>query len=304
LLAVSLIISFVFIAQFEYYSYSGAFLQATAIKYVGLAVTVGGTIKTLLSIRLLIFCLNTIAVLAAAIVAARQNLSQNFLAQKERLAIMAVIAVIAYSGYGLVFNLERHEWGNTSRLYSDLYDLNTLVGKMGIINFSLEDTIKYVIRSNAVKAADINFVKAWSSEEAKAATTPHKYFGVAAGRNVIYIQIESMENAVINKTISGQEITPNLNALAKSGLYFNNYYSEVGPGNTADAEFVTMNSLYALPDDVAFIDYAKNTYKALPQLLVNNGYKTYSMHGDVPTFWKRSNIYPSLGYQKAYGLVP
>ena len=61
-------------------------------------------------------------------------------------------------------------------------------------------------------------------------------------------------------------------------------------GNTADAEFSTMDSLYPLPDDVAFIDYAKNTYKALPQLLVKNGYKTYSMHGDVPTgevvpFW-------------------
>jgi phosphoglycerol transferase MdoB-like AlkP superfamily enzyme len=53
---------------------------------------------------------------------------------------------------------------------------------------------------------------------------------------------------------------------------------------------------------VVFIDYAKNNYKALPQLLVKNGYKTYSMHGDVPTFWNRSNIYPQLGYQKAYDL--
>ena len=85
-------------------------------------------------------------------------------------------------------------------------------------------------------------------------------------------------------------------------MYFNNYYTQIGPGNTADAEFSTMDSLYPLPDDVVFIDYAKNTYKALPQLLVKNGYKTYSMHGDVPTFWNRSNIYPGLGYQKAYDL--
>ena len=76
-----------------------------------------------------------------------------------------------------------------------------------------------------------------------------------------------MENAIINKTINGQEITPNLNQLAKEGLYFNNYYTQIGPGNTADAEFSTMDSLYPLPDDVVFIDYAKNHYKALPQLL-------------------------------------
>jgi phosphoglycerol transferase MdoB-like AlkP superfamily enzyme len=107
---------------------------------------------------------------------------------------------------------------------------------------------------------------------------------------------------VINQTVGGQEITPNLNQLAKDGLYFDNYYTQVGPGNTADAEFSTMDSLYPLPDDVVFIDYAKNAYKALPQLLVENGYKTYSLHGDVPTFWNRSNIYPRLGYQKAYDL--
>lgn len=76
----------------------------------------------------------------------------------------------------------------------------------------------------------------------------------------------------------------------------------MGPGNTADTEFSTMNSLYPLPDDVVFINYAKNYYQALPELLVKNGYGAYSFHGDVPTFWNRSNIYPNLGYQKSYNL--
>jgi phosphoglycerol transferase MdoB-like AlkP superfamily enzyme len=33
-------------------------------------------------------------------------------------------------------------------------------------------------------------------------------FGVAKGRNLIVIQMESMQNLVINKTYNGQEITP------------------------------------------------------------------------------------------------
>ena len=297
LLIISVFVSFIFIAQFAYFGYSGAFLQTSAVKYAGLAVSIGGTIKTLLSFKMLIFCLNTILVALALIFSYAQNFTQYLLSKKQTLITLLVIVIISSSGYWFVLHLEKHEWGNTSRLYSDSYDLNTLVGKMGIINFSFEDIIKYIIRSSTVKPADIDFVKGWVSA-AQASTSEQKYFGIAKGRNVIYIQIESLENSVINQKIGNQEITPSLNELAKEGLYFNNYYSEVGPGNTADAEFVTMNSLYALPDDVAFIDYAQNNYNAFPQLLDNNSYHTYSLHGDVATFWNRSNIYPKLGYQK------
>ena len=149
------------------------------------------------------------------------------------------------------------------------------------------------------------FYSNWEEKRADqpiAAKEAPKYFGAEKGKNIIIIQVESLETAVINKTINGQEITPNLNQLTKDGLYFDNYYTQIGPGNTADAEFSTMDSLYPLPDDVVFIDYAKNQYKALPQLLVKNGYDTCSMHGDVPTFWNRSNIYPELGYQKQFDL--
>ena len=194
--------------------------------------------------------------------------------------------------------------GNINRLASVITDLKTVVAKMGIINFFIEDTFKYAVAHNLVSQSDINFLNNYAKnrQTAPAKNTAGKYFGLEKNKNLIIIQVESLENAVINKTINGQEITPNLNQLTNEGLYFDNYYTQVGPGNTADAEFSTMDSLYPLPDDVVFIDYAKNNYSALPQLLVKNGYKTYSMHGDVPTFWNRSNMYPALGYQKAYSL--
>jgi lipoteichoic acid synthase len=53
-----------------------------------------------------------------------------------------------------------------------------------------------------------------------------------------------------------------------------------------------------LPDSVAFITRAQNTYDALPSLLDANGYATAVMHGDIATFWNRSNMYPSLGYER------
>ena len=76
-----------------------------------------------------------------------------------------------------------------------------------------------------------------------------KYNGIGQEMNLIVIQLEAMQDFVINSLYNGQEITPNLNKLiAKDSLYFDNYYSNTGKGNTADAEFTSLNSLYPLID--------------------------------------------------------
>ena len=301
LFLISFLISFVFSAQFLYYRYSESFLQISAIRYFGQAGSVMGTAKAMLTPELLLFIANIIIVLIAFLLTFRKKYTEFVVPKWEKLIIIIVIIVIAFSGYKYLIDKEKKEWGSTSRLYTDMYDLNAVIGKMGIINFSLEDTFKYIIRSNLVTAGDKNFLETWvKSKQVPESGT--KYFGIAKEKNIIFIQVESLEDAVINQTIAGQEITPNLNQLAKDGLYFDNYYTQVGPGNTADAEFAILNSLYPLPDDVAFVDYAKNQYKALPQLLKSYGYGTYSFHGDVPTFWNRSNIYPGLGDDKAFDI--
>ncbi len=301
---ISLLISIIFSAQFLYFKYSQSFLQFSAIEYIGQAPSVAGTAKSLLTPELLLFFSNIAVVFGALLLTLRKKHIEFVSPRWEKIAIIILMVVMVFFGYRYLLYTEKKEWGSTSRLYTDVYDLNAVVGKMGIMNFFLEDTFKYALRTNLVTQADKNFLQAWKKNRPaqQINTKDLKYFGAEKGKNIIIIQVESLENAVINQKIGGEEITPNLNRLAKDGLYFNNYYTQVGPGNTADAEFSTMDSLYPLYDDVVFINYAKNKYSALPQLLEKNGYDTYSMHGDVPTFWNRSNIYPGLGYGKAFGL--
>ena len=305
LFSVSFLIFVLFAAQFLYYRYSQTFLQFSAIKYFGQADSVVGTIKTLLTPELLLFFSSIVFVFIALMLTLRKKHIEVVSPVSEKVIIITAMLIMIVIGYKYLLDTEKKEWGSTSRLYTDVYDIKSVVGKMGIVNFFFEDTFKYTIAHNLVSDDDKSFLKNWEENRAVSQSKPKinpKYFGADKGKNIIIIQVESLETAVINKTINGQEITPNLNQLTKDGLYFDNYYTQIGPGNTADAEFSTMNSLYPLPDDVAFIDYSKNTYKALPQLLVKNGYSTCSMHGDVPTFWNRSNIYPELGYQKQFDL--
>ncbi len=299
LFAVSSAVSLIFVSQFFYYEYSGGFLQFSALKYAGESFAVLGTVKTMLAPRLLLFLAGFLAVAAACIFSYKKKWDGISLSGSEKIIALPILLFISLYGYNFLDKAEINQWGDTSRLYSNIYDTNTLVAKMGIADFSLQNTIRFLSSGRSVTSQDKDFLEQWSKAK-PAAPAAAKYFGLARGKNLIFIQVESLEAAVVNQKAYGQEITPRFNQLLKEGLYFSNYYTQVCSGNTADAEFVVLNSLYPLADSVAFIDYAKNKYYALPELLKENNYATYSLHGDVPDFWNRSNIYPGLGYEKWY----
>ncbi len=125
-----------------------------------------------------------------------------------------------------------------------------------------------------------------------------EYYGIAKDRNVIIIQVEAMQNFVIGAEYEGQEIMPNLNRLiANDSLYFNNYYYQIGGGNTADAEFAVNNSLFAPDSEAAYVKYPDNDYYGLPYLLKDNGYSgAYAFHNYIGSFWGRETAYPNQGF--------
>jgi len=126
------------------------------------------------------------------------------------------------------------------------------------------------------------------------------YTGIGKDKNLIVIQVEALQDFLIGRTYLGQEITPNLNRLAKSGssLYYNNYFQLVGKGNTSDAEFVSHNSLYPSIGDPTYMEYEDNNYYGLPWLLRDNGYTAWAFHGYERTFWNRDEAYVNQGFQK------
>lgn len=125
--------------------------------------------------------------------------------------------------------------------------------------------------------------------------------GVGEGMNLILIQVESLNTWVIGKEINGQEITPNLNQLIKDNtLYFSNVYSSSGKGNTSDAEFAALNSLYPTTVRECYRMYVNNTYNGLPWILRNLGYETMAFHGYDKEFWNRNIAYKTQGIQTFY----
>ena len=101
-------------------------------------------------------------------------------------------------------------------------------------------------------------------------------------------------------TYNGQEITPNLNKLAKEGLFFSNYYPQVSVGTSSDTEFTFNTSLLPASTGTVFVNYWKRTYEAMPNLLKQKGYYTASMHANNASFWNRNVMHETLGYNKFY----
>lgn len=138
-------------------------------------------------------------------------------------------------------------------------------------------------------------------------TRPHtnvkdENFGIASGKNVIIIQVEALQSFPIGKEYDGQEITPFLNSLKETNsFFFNNYFYQVGAGNTSDAEFAVNNSILPSSSDASYEAYYNNTYHGLPYILKENGYTSANaFHAFNGEFWNRDVAYVNQGFDNYY----
>ncbi|WP_125711216.1 LTA synthase family protein [Companilactobacillus zhongbaensis] len=187
-----------------------------------------------------------------------------------------------------------------SGLLTRTFDNNYIVKYLGLNAFNVYDVIK-TTKTSAVKAqsksSDLDSIKKYMKDNY--AQPNAEYTGVAKGKNVFIIHLESFQQYLIDYKWDGQEVTPNLNKLYHQNdtLSFDNFFNQVGQGKTADAELMLENSLFGLPEGSAMVtDGTSNTFQAAPAILDQQGYTTASFHGDVPSFWNRDNTYKSWGY--------
>lgn len=134
--------------------------------------------------------------------------------------------------------------------------------------------------------------------------SPNEYSGIAKGKNVIFLQIESLENFVINRETNGKEITPFLNKLIKESLYFNNIYEQNNAGNSIDCDFMVNTSVYPLGDVITALNYSENIFNnSLPRILENKGYTTISTHAESAGEFNWTELHKnSFGVNKLWSI--
>ncbi|WP_042201319.1 LTA synthase family protein [Paenibacillus camerounensis] len=170
--------------------------------------------------------------------------------------------------------------------------------QMGILNYEayalLADDKEELIDSSVITQSVIDQTKGITVRSEPILN------GAAKGKNLIIIQMESFQNFLVHLSIDGQEITPNMNELADSSIYFPRFFQQVGQGNTSDAEFIVNTSFYVPPDGPATEIYAPKELPSLPKLLQEQGYDTATFHTNEVDFWNRGELYRALGFDRYY----
>ena len=180
------------------------------------------------------------------------------------------------------------------------YDTVSTAQYYGLLGAHIVDIARFIEEetthlSTAQQKTIVDWVKkSQTSQETDALT------GVAKGKNVIIVQVESLGGFVINQTVNNKELTPNLDALATTSYYFPNDRFLYGAGHTSDTDFVANSSYFPLDDAAVFVRYGQDDFNGLPKTLVSKGYSANAYHGFNRNFWNRSTALASLGYQKFY----
>lgn len=180
------------------------------------------------------------------------------------------------------------------------YKMHPLI--MSPIGNHMFDLYRFVYeKADTLDDKDISTVNAWLKENEKYQKPNENYAplkGLLKGKNIIAIHFESLESVVVGQSYYNQKITPNINRLLDSSIYFNNIFEQVRDGNSSDAELMFNTSMYPLSSGSAFLRFGENTYVSLPTLLHKEGYTSIALHGDDKEFWNRDRVFPVLGFDR------
>ena len=188
-----------------------------------------------------------------------------------------------------------------TRGFSNYYVVRAL-GLPAFLGYSANQT--YAANKERSKASEADLKPVEEYIQQHYAKPNPEFFGMAKGRNVIYIHLESFQQFLIDYKLKVDdkeyEVTPFLNSLyhSKETFAFSNVFNQVKAGKTSDAETMIETGLFGLNQGSFMVNYGgTNTQQAAPFILSKNGYNSSAVfHGNAGSFWNRNTAYKQWGY--------
>ena len=287
---VYVIISVLLYGDVLYERYYHSLLSLELLNQAGQTADVGDSILTLIHLKDLWFAVDVVLLLAVGHWAFRKK----FPISNSRMGYVFLLLGIAIISSVSIFSMDEQ--------YSDQYKVATA----GILPAHLFDSTIYFNEKKIAPVVgkenqdqELATIDDYFNKKQESAKSSPSY-GIAKDKNLVVVQGESMNDFIIGLKVNGQEITPNLNALVENSHYFSNIYTQIGKGNTSDAEFIVNNSLFPAERESGYSAYENGVFQSLPLILEAEGYQTSVAHGNDPEFWNRKAAYPAQGFQHFY----
>ena len=180
--------------------------------------------------------------------------------------------------------------------YENMFNTHRLYQLCGLYQTLYKDIYTNIIypltpEYTAAHEAGRQQIDAFFSE--KDEKTDNAMTGLLAGKNVVLVLMESMDDWMIGP------YTPTLNRLMEEGINFTRFYTPVYGGiRTFNTEFcINTGSFLSSQGGYAF-DYVTNDFRqSLASLLRQQGYSAEEFHYNSPSFYSRGVFSEAMGYQ-------
>ncbi|MEC1549125.1 LTA synthase family protein [Bacillus rugosus] len=187
------------------------------------------------------------------------------------------------------------------KLLAHSFDREMLVKSIGLFQFHIYDTISQTVNISAKAFADEDSMTGIKNyTEADYSKPDQSKFGLAKGRNVIFVTLESTQSFVLNEKVNGKEITPFMNDFIKKSYYFDHFYQQTEQGKTSDSEFIVANSLYPSLSGAVFFTKSDHQFHTMYKSLKQHDYYSAVFHANHKTFWNRDVMYDTFGIDRFF----
>jgi phosphoglycerol transferase MdoB-like AlkP superfamily enzyme len=286
----------VILADVVYYRFFGDLWSMPALLAAHQTGHVIGTIRSLLTPELLWLIVDL--PIAAWLVIRLASVSSIQVPRTAALLVgITAVAAIAVVGY-LWSAPQVLAFSQMDQMFRD----RAVAEQLGPYGFHAYDTWNYVrttlLRPRATESQIENAAEWFRRRGPMRAGSPGS-FGAARGKNLIVIQVESLQDFVVDYEVDGQEVMPHLRRWTEDSLRFVSVTDQTAEGRTSDAEFSTLVSLLPLDHGAVAFRYPGNHYVGLPRVLREHDYATLSAVAFEPGFWNRQVMHPSYGFQQS-----
>ena len=214
----------------------------------------------------------------------------------KKLVIIVIIFLVAHLLTPLLLGKPATTWDawrKPRNVYNSFNDNKRSMQVAGFYEYNFRNFyVNYLKKDTPVEDENTKLLEEKFNEDV--GEYSNKYTGLFKDKNVIFVQLESIDSFLVTK-----EIMPTLYSLKKNSINFNNHFSFVsGGGSTFNSEYM-VNTGYTTPISInkGAYTFSKNTYSySLPNLLKKEGYTVNAFHMNTPEYYSRDVNYKSFGY--------
>lgn len=285
------IVSLVLFGDNIYYIYSNSFLSIAQITNLQYGEEILSTLPAVFEIKHLLYFVDIILIIATCkLMKIKFQKKEN--KTKKKVLAKAISGIVVFCIVGAKYV----EKGKEKSYNKDMQIRESTIWGYHIYDIENLLTQKKNTKYKSYSKMEADYEKLKEEYNDRYGKEKYDFKGISKNSNVIVLQLESIQEFVINKTINGEQITPNLNKFLRENIEISNMNMQ-SYSTTADSEHSSITSIYPMENGMSYSKFYTNTYDNLFEMFNSANYTTSYMHGNEAKFWNRGNVYSKFGVQ-------